>query len=187
MIGGWATVFFKNRKQPMNKRVRLKRFQKAWGIWQEDPAGMICKCAEADALRSSFPTMLGGLYLREEIDPRDVVKTTSPIFNTPQVSDKPAGDAGAPEPEPPDDGTRPEPSVPELPPNLPASPVKKLRALCLESKIKEKDVIAFLKGLGSVDDNVGSLEELALNSSATLSMLIEQWRDMEPRIKDAIQ
>jgi FtsZ-interacting cell division protein ZipA len=29
---------------------------------------MIVKCAEADALRSSFPTKLGGLYLKEEQD-----------------------------------------------------------------------------------------------------------------------
>src|SRR5512137_372961 len=42
LLGGWATVFFKNRKQPMHKRIRLKRFQKSFGIWQEDPAGMIC-------------------------------------------------------------------------------------------------------------------------------------------------
>lgn len=68
VIGGWATVFFKTRKTPCTRRVRLKRFQKPWGVWQNDPAGMICKCAEADALRSSFPTMLGGLYLREEIE-----------------------------------------------------------------------------------------------------------------------
>jgi hypothetical protein len=27
-----------------------------------------CQCAEADSLRTAFPTMLGGLYLREEID-----------------------------------------------------------------------------------------------------------------------
>jgi hypothetical protein len=31
---------------------------------------MICKCAEADALRASFLTMLGGLYLKEEFHGR---------------------------------------------------------------------------------------------------------------------
>lgn len=68
VVGGWATVYFKTRKVPITRRVRLKRFQKPFGVWQDDPAGMIVKCAEADALRSSFPTMLGGLYMREEID-----------------------------------------------------------------------------------------------------------------------
>jgi phage recombination protein Bet len=68
VVGGWAKVFFKNRKVPIYRRVRLARFQKPFGVWQDDPAGMICKVAEADALRSSFPTMLGGLYLRDEVE-----------------------------------------------------------------------------------------------------------------------
>src|SRR5215831_9464138 len=59
ILGGWAKVHFKNRSHPMQKRVRLARFKKPFGIWNDDPAGMIVKCAEADALRSSFPTMLG--------------------------------------------------------------------------------------------------------------------------------
>jgi phage recombination protein Bet len=66
ILGGWATVFFKHRAHPMTKRVRLARFNKNYGIWRDDPAGMIVKCAEADALRSSFPTMLGGMYITEE-------------------------------------------------------------------------------------------------------------------------
>jgi len=67
LLGGWATVYFKTRKHPMQKRIRLERFKKPFGVWLDDAAGMIVKCAEADALRSSFPTMLGGLYLREEV------------------------------------------------------------------------------------------------------------------------
>jgi phage recombination protein Bet len=68
ILGGWAKVFFKNRSQPMHKRLRLSRFNTNRSQWAKDPAGMICKCAEADALRSSFPTMLGGMYLREEVE-----------------------------------------------------------------------------------------------------------------------
>jgi hypothetical protein len=33
---------------------------------------MIVKCTEADALRTAFPTHLGGLYLQEEMEPIDV-------------------------------------------------------------------------------------------------------------------
>lgn len=73
VLGGWATVFFKNRSHPMKKRLRLSRFNKGFGIWRDDPAGMIVKCAEADALRSSFPTMLGGMFIREESG--DVITT----------------------------------------------------------------------------------------------------------------
>lgn len=68
LLGGWATVYFKSRKIPTTRRLRLARFKKPFGVWLDDPAGMIVKCAEADALRSSFPTMLGGLYLREEVE-----------------------------------------------------------------------------------------------------------------------
>lgn len=66
-VGGWATVHFKARKFPMKKRVKLTTFSKNFGRWLDDPAGMIVKCAEADALRSSFPTMLGGMYLDDEL------------------------------------------------------------------------------------------------------------------------
>lgn len=65
--GGWARVHFKTRKIPTYRRIRLARFNTGRAEWAKDAPGMICKCAEADALRSSFPTMLGGLYLRDEI------------------------------------------------------------------------------------------------------------------------
>ncbi len=51
----------------MKKRLKLATFAKSTPIWQANPGGMITKCAEADALRSSFPTSLGGMYLREEM------------------------------------------------------------------------------------------------------------------------
>lgn len=71
VLGGWATVYFKHRKYPMKKRLRLTRFNKGFGVWKDDPAGMIVKCAEADALRSAFPTMLGGMFIREELPTPD--------------------------------------------------------------------------------------------------------------------
>lgn len=68
LVGGWAKVHFKNRKIPMFKKLILAEFKKPFGVWQVTPGGMIVKCAEADALRSAFPTMMGGMYLREEIE-----------------------------------------------------------------------------------------------------------------------
>ena len=73
LLGGWAKVFFKNRKHPSTDRVPLRNFVKTTKdgtptkFWKENPSGMICKVAEASALRKAFPTMCGGLYLREEI------------------------------------------------------------------------------------------------------------------------
>jgi phage recombination protein Bet len=62
VVGGWAKVYHKGRTKPTYRRLRLERFNKGFAEWKKDPAGMIVKCAEADALRSTFPTLLGGLY-----------------------------------------------------------------------------------------------------------------------------
>lgn len=67
LVGGWARVHFKNRSKPMFKRLKLATFDKGFSRWKSDPAGMIVKCAEADALRSAFPNTLGGMYLESEL------------------------------------------------------------------------------------------------------------------------
>lgn len=67
LLGAWAIVLFKTRRTPTERRLNLATFNQGFGRWQKDPAGMIVKCAEADALRSSFPTMLGGLYSEQEM------------------------------------------------------------------------------------------------------------------------
>lgn len=61
VVGGWARVHRKGRK-PTYRRIRMSRFNKGRAQWEVDAAGMICKCAEADALRSTFPSLMGGLY-----------------------------------------------------------------------------------------------------------------------------
>lgn len=66
LLGGWARVHFKTRKIPMFKRLKLGTFSTGRSRWAKDPAGMIVKCAEADALRSAFPNKLGGMYLDDE-------------------------------------------------------------------------------------------------------------------------
>jgi phage recombination protein Bet len=66
LLGGWATVYKKNQKYPTKRRLPLHAFAKDNKFWNSNPGGMICKCAEADALRSAFPTKLGGLYVQEE-------------------------------------------------------------------------------------------------------------------------
>jgi phage recombination protein Bet len=67
LLGGWAKVFFKSRTTPIYKRLRLTTFDKGFGRWNTDKAGMIVKCAEADGLRSAFPNSLGGMYLEDEM------------------------------------------------------------------------------------------------------------------------
>ncbi len=68
LVGGWAKVYRRDRDHVIYRRLKLATFQKPFGRWNTDAAGMIVKCAEADALRSSFPNVMGGMYLREEMD-----------------------------------------------------------------------------------------------------------------------
>jgi len=167
LLGGWATVYFKNRKQPMHKRIRVERFKKSFGIWLDDSAGMICKCAEADALRSSFPTMLGGLYLREEME-QSAPKTATPIFSsTPKeavVVDEPRevdGDGGI-------------------------NNVKALRALCQKDGITEEQLVKFIVELGLADKSCTTLENIEADHESALSMIVEQWSDFSTKVKASL-
>jgi hypothetical protein len=63
----------------MRKRIKLGTFNKGRSVWQTNPAGMIVKCAEADALRSSFPTELGGLYLQGEVQTDEAIVPVQPV------------------------------------------------------------------------------------------------------------
>jgi len=155
VLGGWATVYFKTREHPMHKRIRLQRFKKNYGIWLEDPAGMIVKCAEADALRSSFPTMLGGLYLREEVHPAEP-KVSTPIFTNPSP-----------------------PKEVELPGI--SSPLDVVHQLCKQDAIGEGALLEFLKVIGLAADET-SLDQIPAN---TLLEISEQWSEYSTRIREA--
>jgi phage recombination protein Bet len=90
LLGGWARVHFKTRKHPMYKRLPTSSRRKQSHIWDDDTGGMICKCAEADALRASFPTMLGGLYLPEETPARGGIEIMEPkVLEEPKWADEP--------------------------------------------------------------------------------------------------
>lgn len=176
VVGGWATVFFKNRKQPMHKRVRLARFQKSFGVWQDDGAGMICKCAEADALRSSFPTMLGGLYIKEETK-IDAPATVAPIFKAqPKKEDVreaeviPAKEAMNEYIPSESESERPAYNV-----------LKAVRGLIKQSKIPEDKFLEVLHSLGSVDESIAKLDGV---DADTLQLLHDQFGDIAKQIKE---
>ena len=207
VLGGWAKVHFKNRKIPIYRRVRLARFQKAFGIWQDDPAGMIVKCAEADALRSSFPTMLGGLYLREEVGPSEPSKTTTPIFSSPEpeVGIQEAEVVPEKAPEPPQEApvastARPEPpKAVKTPPAVKTAPealkrptgvppqnvrVVKLREKIADAGLTVEKVIDFMINLGTVESNTASIEAVYDKHPEVFSMLEEQFDDIVERIQN---
>lgn len=96
LIGGWAKVYRKDRTHPTYRRVALKTFDTKRSRWEKDPAGMIVKCAEADALRSTFPNSLAGLYMQPEREAVDItpadekprVKFEAPAIHAPATKSK---------------------------------------------------------------------------------------------------
>lgn len=162
VLGGWATVHRKAQQYPIKKTIRLERFYKAYGIWLDDAAGMICKCAEADALRTSFPTMLGGMYLPQEME-GDTPKTTAPVFTAPDGKEE---KKAKPEPEPvePDEPT-----------------VKDIEELCKRDGIKETDLIEFARSIALCDDNCDTVHSLPAEA---INSLFNQWAEFSEKIKE---
>lgn len=74
LLGGWATVYRKDRKYPKKTRVEFIKYSTGKSRWKADPCGMISKVAECQALRDTFPTTLGGLFSKEEMDTTGVVR-----------------------------------------------------------------------------------------------------------------
>ena len=68
-VGGWAKVYRKGRK-PTYRRLSIDAMKPNYetAFWNKQKApGQVVKCAEADSLRSTFPTLLGGLQHEGEI------------------------------------------------------------------------------------------------------------------------
>ena len=85
LVAGWAKVHFRTRSIPTYRRLGLAQFNKGYGVWKNNPFGMIVKCAEADALRSSFPTQLGGMYLAEEMHNTDEMRAINATATAPST------------------------------------------------------------------------------------------------------
>lgn len=97
LLGGWARVHDKTKSVPILRRLNLEPYNKGLAQWKTNPAMMIVKCAEADALRSAYPNRVGGMYLREEMDsqysdsfkPIEMPKMIEPDQNVPEVKTEP--------------------------------------------------------------------------------------------------
>ena len=72
LVGGWATVYRKDRKFPIVSKVRLEEYDKKQSTWNEKQSTMIAKVAKVQALREAFPTQLGAMYTAEEQNVVDV-------------------------------------------------------------------------------------------------------------------
>jgi phage recombination protein Bet len=157
LLGGWARVFFRTRSHPMYKRIRLQRFRKGFGVWQDDPAGMICKCAEADALRSSFPTMLGGLFTQEEgIGQNSAIEIMEPTIQKVEISG--GRESASPKEQPKADLPAPKPTLSGTEEAAPKAPARKKKAK-LEVKEPPQEIQTFRSRLNRRLKAIGYSEE----------------------------
>lgn len=67
LIKAVARVYRKDRGRPMTAEAFNSEYNKGYGNWKNMPRVMLSKCAEAMALRKSFPQDLSGLYTSEEM------------------------------------------------------------------------------------------------------------------------
>lgn len=162
VLGGWATVYIRGRDYPITKKIRLERFKKEFGVWLEDAAGMICKCAEADALRTSFPNTLGGLYLPQEM-PSDVnAKVTAPVFNAP------------------------EPKTPAEPEPVTQAPATKadIMELCKRDGIKEYDLMLFLCSIALCEESATTIDKLP---DSSVDEVFNRWDEFVTKMNEEPQ
>ena len=75
LLGGWATVYRKDRKYPCISRVSLSEYDKKQSTWNVKKGTMIRKTAIVQAMREAFPTQLGAMYTAEEQGIQDVTYT----------------------------------------------------------------------------------------------------------------
>lgn len=183
LVGGWATVHFKNRKHPMTKKLKLSTFHQGRSRWNADPAGMIVKCAESDALRSAFPNSLGGMYLDGEMPGPECITAPAVPAGPPVGTNIRLGNGKAPRIEPP----APPPAEPVQPENQPQTEAE----LSSEDEMARRDMIDdFMEKIGDArtDKELSAVSaELARHhqflGTETCDMLIEKMRVRTQEIK----
>jgi hypothetical protein len=161
----------------MYKRLAYRARAKPNDFWKRDPAGMICKCAEADALRSAFPTLLSGMFLAEEREVQFVPQSSpTPIEPKPGTRQK-VGTRRGPQPE-----TPPEPAdqeAAEQPPEAdPADQADDIEATdaalrlaeSLEAAIAEATTKAGLQTVGA------DLKAIEVKLGDRYGPLMAQWQ-----------
>ena len=66
LVGGWARVYRKNFKVPVEIFVSREEYDKKKSTWNSMPATMIRKTALVNAFREAFPEDLGNMYTEDD-------------------------------------------------------------------------------------------------------------------------
>ena len=115
VVGGWADVLRKDRKEPHHVEISMQEFSKWQSTWKSMPATMIRKTAIVNALREAFPEALGGMYTEDDKNPNDPaqeVKTVEVVEREQQANSILKGATNDSKPEMVNDAHEPE-IVPE--------------------------------------------------------------------------
>lgn len=83
LLGGWAEVYRKDRRMPFKAVVSLREYSRNQASWNTMKATMIRKVAEVHALREAFPSEVGGLYIEDEIQNREI-RDVTPAYEVPE-------------------------------------------------------------------------------------------------------
>lgn len=166
LVGGWAKVHRKDRNMPEYKAVDFTVYDTGKSRWKKDPGGMIEKVALSQALRSAFPTALGGLYTQEEMT--KLTETGEGILVDRAQIEMPKALAReatpATEQEPPPQGEPQPPEEPQL------TPQQRLAGELEKAKVSFDDARDFIQVKGLVADSSGfaSVEEIPVAVCAKL-------------------
>ena len=68
LLGGWATVYRRDRQHPSVAKVSLTEYAANTPKWKAQPATMIAKIAKVAALREAFPGVFSSMYIEEELE-----------------------------------------------------------------------------------------------------------------------
>lgn len=82
LVGGWADVFRKDRKEPHHIEISMQEFSKGQSTWKSMPATMIRKTAIVNALREAFPEALGGMYTEDDKNPNEPAQEVKSVEAT---------------------------------------------------------------------------------------------------------
>ena len=86
LVGGWARVYRKNFKVPVEIYLSLAEYNKGKSTWNSMPATMIRKTALVNALREAFPEDLGNMYTEDDGgETFDRIKQAEPVESREEV------------------------------------------------------------------------------------------------------
>lgn len=130
-------------------------------------------------LRRIYTSLKDGAAKREDFF---TAETSKPIFEEGKKAPATPGKPAAPPADEPQIAPGQEKPV-ETPPASGLNVVKALQGLCKLSKVTEGEVVAYLQGLGTIEETLTSFADIQHVSPETLRLVNDQWGDIVKKLK----